>query len=131
MPEPVDRQLYTEIGRRIAIARRQRSTRLVSQEDLAKGIGLSRTSVVNIERGRHRIQIHVVYAIARVLDVEVSDLLPPARPAADAADLPASFARQLKTEAEKTAVGRLVAQPGGTTRDDKTTHRDSRVRPSR
>lgn len=103
----VDLELYREIGRRIANARRNREAR-VSQEELAQNIGLSRTSVVNIERGRHRIQIHVLYAIARFLGVEAVDLLPSATP--DGKELPESFAKLL-SPAEKSAVGRLVSQP--------------------
>jgi DNA-binding XRE family transcriptional regulator len=46
----------------------------LSQQELADAVGLSRASVVNVERGRHRVQIHLLYEIARVLGVEPQDL---------------------------------------------------------
>jgi transcriptional regulator with XRE-family HTH domain len=43
---------------------------------LADELGLSRTSVTNIEKGRQPVQIHSLYMIARLLTVELKDLLP-------------------------------------------------------
>jgi len=67
--------IYEKIGKRIADVREQVTPRL-SQARLANRVSLSRTSIVNIECGRHRIQIHVLYDIARVLEVDPRDLLP-------------------------------------------------------
>jgi transcriptional regulator with XRE-family HTH domain len=39
-------------------------------------LGLSRTSITNIERGRQPIQLHTLYKIAEVLGVEPTALLP-------------------------------------------------------
>lgn len=39
-------------------------------------LGLSRTSITNIERGRQPIQLHTLYKIADVLGVEPTALLP-------------------------------------------------------
>ena len=69
-------ELYEEIGRRIKRARESSDT---SQESLADNVKLSRTSVVNIEKGRQRPPIHTLYNIARVLGVAPHDLLPEAR----------------------------------------------------
>jgi len=103
--------IYREIGRRIAATRRQRKPRL-SQKDLAEAVDLSRTSVVNIERGRHRIQIHVLYVIAQMLGVEPHDLLPPLVRGDDGAALPTSFMKLLLPK-EQAAVKRLVTHSGG------------------
>jgi len=39
-------------------------------------IGLSRTSVTNIEQGRQPIQLHTLYKVAETLGVEPTTLLP-------------------------------------------------------
>lgn len=55
---------------------RSRAKEHPSQEDLALALGLSRTSITNIERGRQPIQLHTLYKIADVLGVEPTVLLP-------------------------------------------------------
>jgi len=67
--------------------------------------------MVNIEQGRHRIQIHVLYSIARVLGVEPHYLLPTVV-GDDGNALPTSFNKLLRPE-ERAAVRRLVTNPGG------------------
>ncbi len=68
--------VYVETGRRIQEARK--AARL-TQESLADAIGLSRASMSNIERGRHKILLHTLEDITRVLNVDLHDLLPPRR----------------------------------------------------
>jgi transcriptional regulator with XRE-family HTH domain len=68
------RELYAEIGRRI---RRARLDRELSQTELARSIGLSRVSLVNIEQGKQRAPVHVLYEIAESLEVRPHDVLPP------------------------------------------------------
>lgn len=85
-------RLYREIGRNIQVARVGHVPKL-SQRELAGKIGLSRASVVNIEKGRHRVQIHVLYDLARALDAQLAELLP--QPTSSII-LPASFASQLR-----------------------------------
>src|SRR5258707_332653 len=65
--------LYIEFGSNL---RRQRSGVGLSQENLAKRVGLSRTSVTNIEKGRQQVALHMVYSFADALGVEPSSLLP-------------------------------------------------------
>jgi transcriptional regulator with XRE-family HTH domain len=50
----------------------------MSQEAFAKAVGLSRTSITNIEGGRQPISLHTLYFMADILGVEPADLLPPA-----------------------------------------------------
>ena len=50
----------------------------MSQEAFAKAVGLSRTSITNIESGRQPISLHTLYFMADILGVEPADLLPPA-----------------------------------------------------
>lgn len=65
--------LYKRLGRRIG---ELRNAARVSQFELACKIGLSRTSVTNIERGRQRVQIHTLYSIAKAIGKGPADLLP-------------------------------------------------------
>jgi len=50
----------------------------MSQQAFANAVGLSRTSITNIERGRQPVSLHTLYSMADILRVEVFDLLPPA-----------------------------------------------------
>jgi transcriptional regulator with XRE-family HTH domain len=50
----------------------------MSQDAFAKAVGLSRTSITNIERGRQPVSLHTLYSMADILGVEAVDLLPPA-----------------------------------------------------
>jgi transcriptional regulator with XRE-family HTH domain len=57
--------------------REQRSG--MTQEKLAQIVGLSRTSITNIEKGRQHIALHQLYAIAEALRVRPDALLPSPR----------------------------------------------------
>ena len=70
--------LYQEFGLTLANARRSRR---LSQAQLAVKVGLSRTSVTNIECGRQAIQLHQLYLLASILCVDVTSLLPKESPA--------------------------------------------------
>lgn len=65
--------LYQEFGIALANERRRRH---LSQAQFAAKVGLSRTSVTNIERGRQPIQLHQLYLFASTLQIEVGKLLP-------------------------------------------------------
>jgi transcriptional regulator with XRE-family HTH domain len=65
--------LYTDVGSRI---RDQRQRRKVSQETLADLVGLTRTSIVNIEKGRHQVLLHTLLQIAEALDTKPTRLIP-------------------------------------------------------
>lgn len=65
--------LYRLIGERIRGAREKIG---LSQAKLAKKLQMSRTSVVNIEAGRQRLPIHVLWQIADEIGTEASLLIP-------------------------------------------------------
>lgn len=67
-----NQRLYKEIGERIRIRRNELG---MTQEYLAQQIGLKRSSLTNIEGGNQRIRVHTLYAIARVLVLNIIDLL--------------------------------------------------------
>lgn len=65
--------LYEAVGERVSAARRGSG---LSQAKLAEAVGLTRASVVNIERGRQRAPLHLLWQIAAALGVEVTRLIP-------------------------------------------------------
>ena len=70
------RVFYEEVGRRIRDARRQRKP-ILTQDGLGKLVGLTRTSITNVERGRQKCLLHTLADIALALHVEVASLIPP------------------------------------------------------
>jgi transcriptional regulator with XRE-family HTH domain len=62
-----------EVGLRLQRARKERG---ITQEELAKRIGLPRPSYANIESGRQRIALDVVWRAAIVLDLSIAALVP-------------------------------------------------------
>ena len=69
----LEHTIYASIGSAIAeIRSRQRLT----QEELANSIQMSRTSITNLEKGRQRIPVHTLFAIAQALKTPLSELLP-------------------------------------------------------
>lgn len=65
--------LWLAIG--VAVQKARKAEEL-TQEDLAKRVGVLRTSIVNIEKGRQRLPIDLLYDIADALGVQAVDLLP-------------------------------------------------------
>jgi transcriptional regulator with XRE-family HTH domain len=57
-----------QVGKNIRTARKQAN---LTQDELAHLMGLTRTSITNIEKGIQRSTLHVYYAIAECLDVPV------------------------------------------------------------
>ncbi|MNJ97107.1 anaerobic benzoate catabolism transcriptional regulator [compost metagenome] len=47
-----------------------------SQESLAEAMGLSRVTIVNIEKGRQKVQVHNLVEAANFLNVDVASLIP-------------------------------------------------------
>lgn len=69
----MDSKLYRVFGSRLRELREQRS---VTQEELARRVDLSRTSITNIERGRQRVMLHQVMELAEALEATPQDLMP-------------------------------------------------------
>lgn len=64
---------YKKLGLQIRIARKNAKYK---QEILALELGLTRTSLVNIEHGNQKIPLHILLDLARILEVEMIELLP-------------------------------------------------------
>lgn len=65
--------LYEIIGDRIKERRKQLN---MNQIDLAASLKLARSSISNIELGRHQIPLHVLYELCNILKVSINDILP-------------------------------------------------------
>jgi transcriptional regulator with XRE-family HTH domain len=67
-------QFYKEVGLRIRQARKKADN--LTQEALAVSVGLTRTSLTNIEKGRQKVLLHTFTEIASALGIDPLDLLP-------------------------------------------------------
>lgn len=65
--------LYQQIGSAIAS---RRAAQKISQLTLATAVGLTRTSISNIEKGRQKMLVHTLIDIAEALELSPSALLP-------------------------------------------------------
>jgi transcriptional regulator with XRE-family HTH domain len=74
VPREVD-GVYKIVGRRF---REVRTSKGITQADVATETGLSRQSVANIELGRQRFMLHTLFDVARALGVSPVELLPSA-----------------------------------------------------
>ena len=75
MESEEQKRFYNQLGERVQRARRKRG---ITQEGLASLVGLTRTSIVNIEKGRQKVLCHSLVEFTRALRVSAFDLLPPA-----------------------------------------------------
>lgn len=67
--------LYEKIGQRIKEIREQSDSE-IRQQQLADVLGLTRTSITNIEKGNQKITLDALYKFCDYFKIEVSDLLP-------------------------------------------------------
>jgi transcriptional regulator with XRE-family HTH domain len=109
-----DVRLYRTLGTRL---RRKRLETGLTQGQLADAADVLRTSIANIEAGRQKPPLHVLYRICAVLEVEVSTILPAladitqralttaaeSQPVEAALPKTASFLQQLLNEASQSA----------------------------
>lgn len=65
---------YRALGDRV---KKARTDAKVSQDSLARAVGLSRTSITNIEKGRQPVQALLLVKIADALSTSAAVLLPP------------------------------------------------------
>ncbi len=88
--------LYTFFGSRVRALRERRQ---VTQEELARRVDLSRTSITNIEKGRQRVLLHQIVDLAHALDAKPGDLFPaPAAAEKPLRDDVAQLVEKLKNE---------------------------------
>jgi DNA-binding XRE family transcriptional regulator len=66
-------EVYRVLGRKV---RQTREVQRMSQDLLAQHLGISRASMVNIEAGRQRAPLHLLWQIAEVLHSKLIELIP-------------------------------------------------------
>jgi transcriptional regulator with XRE-family HTH domain len=66
-------KFYIDLGSNIQAIRKQQK---INQDKLAEDVGLNRTSIVNIEKGRQKVLIHTLINIASALDADLKELIP-------------------------------------------------------
>ena len=69
----MDDRIYRVFGSRLRELREKAS---VTQEELARRVDFSRTSITNIEKGRQRVLFHQFVNMADALNVEPTALMP-------------------------------------------------------
>lgn len=67
------RDIYPELGAAVRSAREHAG---MTQAELAERVGLSRTSITNIERGRQVVLVHHLIELSAALGTTAADLLP-------------------------------------------------------
>lgn len=83
------KQVYSLVGQ---LVRQHRKRERLTQEQLGQRVGLSRTSITNLERGRQHVPLHILFGIAASLHVKVEALIPPAT----VIDVPPEVAKALE-----------------------------------
>lgn len=76
MKDPTSEEFYRVLGARVRALRAGR----LSQGELALKVGLTRTSIVNIEGGAQKMLVHNLFRIAEALAVKPTELLAPLEP---------------------------------------------------
>lgn len=71
--KPVEVAFKEQMGLRIRQIRRMKG---LNQDDVAKAIGLTRTSFVNMEKGRQSISARNIHNLSKVLNISPSDIFP-------------------------------------------------------
>ncbi|MEM9814866.1 MAG: helix-turn-helix domain-containing protein [Cyanobacteria bacterium P01_D01_bin.6] len=65
--------LFREIGKRLKTKRKEEK---LTQAELAKAAGVLRTSVTNLEAGKQKVPLPVVYELCTALGIDIMELLP-------------------------------------------------------
>jgi transcriptional regulator with XRE-family HTH domain len=107
-------QFYALVGDKVRSAR---LTADISQALLAKRVGLTRSSIANLEAGRQRIALHLLVLIAQALNAEVQEILTTLPESGEARAFP-ELQQHLADSPETAkdfvhgAVARLISGPG-------------------
>ena len=105
--------IYKEFGDRL---RQARVNAGLTQGEVARRVGLSRTSITNIERGNQVVPLHLLYAVADATGVEVMVLLPHLGEQRTADVVPSALLRGLEEDDRRwvqRVVQKGVARRGG------------------
>lgn len=99
-------EFYVEFGRRL---RERRTSSGLSQAGLAQRVGLSRTSITNIEKGRQQVSLHLFLLLSAALGAEPFEMAPSAVNVSARSDVPEDVLESLAPE-DQDWVLRIVAR---------------------
>lgn len=99
MTERDKNKFYHELGEAIYTARKKMN---FSQEKLSIMVGMSRVSIVNIEKGRQNPPLHLLWSISECLQVSVCDLIPKFHSSEEEINI--IFQKRLKTKSEESFI---------------------------
>ena len=109
-------EFYRQLGERIRTLRKRRE---LSQDALARLVGLSRTSLTNIEIGRQHPPLHTFCEIVEQLQVDFSELLPHRMAATTPVNVEALAGTRVRGKNElvfiETGIGMKGKEPHGDT----------------
>jgi transcriptional regulator with XRE-family HTH domain len=86
-------RFYIELGNLLNTARKNAG---LSQKELAQRSSMSRTSIINIEKGRQHPPIHLLWKFSQILDVNATDLIPIFSNSEESGELNTYFERIIK-----------------------------------
>ena len=66
-------KIYKDAGE---LVRYRRILLDISQTEMGKRLGMTRTTVTNLEAGRQRIPLHLLYKVAKILHIPIYSLIP-------------------------------------------------------
>ena len=69
----MESELYKEIGSNIREFRKKRG---FTQQALANRMGVTRTSITNLESGKQRPPVHFIYALCNELSISIHNIFP-------------------------------------------------------
>lgn len=92
-PAPTQRTLYRELGENVSDARRKAG---ITQLELARLLGRSRTFVTNLETGVNPVALHVLFDVAVILGTTPELLLPNAALPMSDVKLPSHYQRMVQ-----------------------------------
>ncbi len=112
---PQNAAFYQQLGTNI---RKCRNLRKLSQDALAKLVGLTRTSLTNIEQGRQHPPLHTFCEIVDQLKVDISELLPLRPTPREPFDLKTLAGSQVRGEDELAFIETAIGAKGGKSHGD-------------
>jgi transcriptional regulator with XRE-family HTH domain len=101
----VSRRVQIAFGRRLKRSRKNGASRKFKQDALADILDVSRTTISNMERGRHRVFLDQVYAVAKALEIGIEELLPSFEEVFPPTDVTTSSATPITDKSLKSVVG--------------------------
>jgi len=104
---------YRALGQRIRDARKAKNLR---QAQLATAVGLTRTSITNLETGRQPVAVHTLCKIADALGTTAANLLPTRTTPSDLRGVTAEQIRHLEAD-KRQWVARVLQTPNQETID--------------